>query len=98
MENDKNIRILEIFFRALHGETVSVKKLASEYNVSTKSIGRDISSLQNFLSEHRELMQNSELTYSYREKAYILNNDEFLKNSELCAVVKILIGSRALNK
>ncbi|MDE5770872.1 MAG: WYL domain-containing protein, partial [Ruminococcus sp.] len=37
-------------------------------------------------------------TYSYREKAYILNNDEFLKNSELCAVGKILIGRRALNK
>ena len=72
--------------------------LAAEYEVSTKSISRDISSIQNFLAEHRELMQNAELTYSHKEKAYYLSNDEFLKNKELFALVKILIGSRALNK
>ena len=66
--------------------------------MSTKSISRDISSIQNFLAEHRELMQNAELTYSHKEKAYYLSNDEFLKNKELFALVKILIGSRALNK
>ena len=37
MDNNKNMRILEIFFRALHGESISVKKLATEYDVSTKS-------------------------------------------------------------
>lgn len=98
MDSDKNIRLLEIFFRALHGEDISVRKLAEEYGVSTKSIGRNISSLQNFLSEHRELMRNAELIYSYREKAYILNSDEFLKNNELFTLVKIIIGSRALSK
>lgn len=98
MDNDKNIRLMEIFFRALHGESVSVKKLAEEYGVSTKSISRNISSLQNFLSEHRELMHNSEMVYSHRDKAYILNSDEFLKNNELFALVKIIIGSRVLSK
>lgn len=98
MENNKNDRMLEIFMRSLRGESVSVKALAAEYEVSTKSISRDISSIQNFLAEHRELMQNAELTYSHKEKAYYLSNDEFLKNRELFALVKILIGSRALNK
>lgn len=98
MEQNKNNRTLEIFFRALRGEAISVKKFAEEYKVSTKSISRDISEIQEFLAEHRELMQNAELTYSYRDKAYILNSDEFLKNKELFALVKIVLGSRALSK
>jgi len=98
MDNEKNIRLLEIFFRALHGESISVKKMAVEYGVSTKSISRNINDLQNFLAEHRELMQNAVLEYSYKEKAYILYSDEFLKNNELFTLVKILIGSRSLSK
>ena len=98
MEQNKNNRTLEIFFRALRGELISVRKFAEEYKVSTKSISRDISEIQEFLSEHRELMQNAELTYSYKDRAYILNSDEFLKNRELFALVKIILGSRALNK
>ena len=90
--------MLEIFMRSLRGEAVSVKKLADEYGVSTKSISRDISSIQNFLAEHRELMQNAEITYSHKDKAYRLSNDEFLKNKELFALVKILLGSRSLNR
>ena len=98
MESEKSSRMLEIFFRALKGEHLSLKKIAGEYGVSTKSISRDISDIQNFLAEHRELMQNAELIYSHKERTYILNSDEFLKNKELFALVKILIGSRALSK
>lgn len=98
MEQTKNNRMLEIFFRALRGEVISVKKIAKEYSVSSKSISRDISEIQAFLAEHRELMQNAELTYSHKEKAYILSSDEFLKNNELFAIVKIILGSRALSK
>ncbi|MGN0592287.1 MAG: helix-turn-helix transcriptional regulator [Ruminococcus sp.] len=98
MENEKNERMLEIFFRALRGESISVKKFAEEYKVSTKSISRDINRIQEFLSEHRELMQNAELTYSYKNKAYLLNSDEFLKNKELFALVKVILGSRCFSK
>lgn len=98
MEQSKNNRTLEIFFRALRGEAISLKKLAEEYKVSTKSISRDISEIQEFLSEHRELMQNAELNYSYKEKSYILNSDEFLKNKELFALVKVVLGSRCFSK
>ena len=96
--SSKNDRMLEIFMRSLRGEAISLKKLADEYDVSTKSISRNISDIQNFLAEHRELMQNAELTYSHKDKAYRLSNDEFLKNKELFTIVKILLGSRALSK
>ena len=98
MENEKNERMLEIFFRALRGESISVKKFAEEYKVSTKSISRDINRIQEFLSEHRELMHNAELTYSYKNRAYLLNSDEFLKNKELFALVKVILGSRCFSK
>ena len=98
MENEKNERMLEIFFRALRGESISVKKFAEEYKVSTKSISRDINRIQEFLSEHREMMQNAELTYSYKKRAYLLNSDEFLKNKELFALVKVILGSRCFSK
>ena len=55
MENTKQERLLEIFFRALRGEGLSVQRLADEYEVSTKSIGRDISDLKSFLTEHRAM-------------------------------------------
>lgn len=98
MEQVKNNRMLEIFFRTLRGEMISVKELAKEYGVSTKSISRDINSIQKFLSEHRELMQNAELTYSHKEKAYIMSSEEFLKNKELFALVKVILGSRCFSK
>lgn len=94
----KNERMLEIFFRALKGEQISPKKLAAEYQVSTKSISRNIAEIQSFLAEHRELMQNAELLYSNKKKAYILTSDEFLKNSELLAILKVLLGCRCFSK
>lgn len=98
MENNKSDRILEIFMRALRGESISIKSLAAEYSVSAKSISRDISRIQNFLAEHRELMQSAELNYVHKDRAYVLNNEEFLKNKELFALVKVLLGSRTFSK
>lgn len=98
IESEKSNRMLEIFFRALHGEAISSKALAQEYQVSTKSIGRDISRIQNFLAENRSLMQNAELTYSHKEKAYCLTSDEFLKNKELFALVEVILGCRCFQK
>ena len=98
METEKNSRMLELFFRVLRGETISVKAVAAEYGVSTKSIGRDIGKIQEFLAEHRDLMQQAELVYSYKDKAYHLNCEEFLKNKELFALVKVMLGSRCLPK
>lgn len=98
MENTKQERILEIFFRGLKGEDLSVQKLADEYHLSTKSIGRSINELKNFLAEHRELVGNTELQYSHQNKCYRLHMDEFLTNKELFALVEVMIGARAFSK
>lgn len=94
----KQERMLELFFRGLRGEDLSVKKLAEEYEISTKSISRDISDLKGFLADHRELVGNTELQYSHQEKCYRLYMDEFLTSKELFSLVEVLIGARAFSK
>ena len=98
MENTKQYRVLEIFFRALRGEDISVRRLADEYNVSTKSVSRSISDLKAFLADNRELVGNTELEYSHKDKCYRLYMDEFLSSKELFALVEVMIGARAFSK
>ena len=98
MENTKQYRVLEIFFRAIRGEDISVNELANEYGVSTKSISRSINDLKAFLSDHRDLVGNTEFEYSHQDKCYRLYMDEFLTNKELFALVEVMIGARAFSK
>lgn len=98
MEGNKQERVLEIFFRGLRGEDLSVQKLADEYQVSTKSISRNINDLKSFLADRRDLVGNTELQYSYQDKCYRLYMDEFLSSKELFALVEVMIGARAFSK
>ena len=98
MENTKLDRVLEIFFRGLRGEDLSVQKLADEYEVSTKSITRSINDLKNFLADHRELVGHTEVQYSHQDRCYRLYMDEFLSSKELFALVEVMIGARAFSK
>ena len=91
-------RLLELFFRCLKGEDISVRALADEYQVSTKSITRSLNELKQFLADHRELVGNTELQYSYQDKCYHLYMDEFLSTKELFALVEVMIGTRAFSK
>ena len=98
VNNQKKNSVLDIFYRSFKGEELSVSNLASEYEVSTKSITRDINEIKNFLADNRDVVGNSELLYSYQSKTYSLKFDHFLVSKELVAIVKILVGCRALSK
>lgn len=98
MDNTKQYRVLEIFFRALRGEDINVSALANEYGVSTKSISRSINDLKAFLADHGELVGHAELAYSHQDKCYRLHMDEFLTNKELFALVEVMIGARAFSR
>ena len=90
-------RVMELFFRAMKGESLSVQQLAFEYNVSTRSITRDMNSLKGFLADHTDILGYTELEYSSTNHCYSLKMDNFLSNKELLAITKVLIGSRAFN-
>ncbi len=96
-KEDKANRILELFFRALKGEALSVQELAYEHNVSTRSVSRDITDLKAFLAEHRDILGDAELEYSSRNHKYTLYMDNLMTNKELLAVAKVLIGSHAFS-
>lgn len=98
MNNNKDIRLLEIFFRCLHGEAISVQRLAEEYGMSTKSISRTVQELNSFLAEHQDLIGCNELVYSYQDKCYRLPMEEYLSEEELFALTEVLIGARAFSK
>lgn len=92
-------RMLEMLLLALKGEELSNKDLANEYGVSTRTIGRDITEIKNFLADHREITGHSELEYEHQIKAHKLNmeDDDFLQDQEIMILVEILIGSRAID-
>ena len=94
----KKDRLMEIFFRAMKGEHLSIKRLAQEYGVSTKSVSRDINEIKNFLSDSRDLVGNTELKYSAADKTYYLELDNFLLSKELIALIKTMIGCRAFSR
>ena len=98
MENTRQERLLEIFFRGLRGEDLSVQRLADEYQVSSKSITRNLNDLKAFLAEHRELVGNTELQYDHQNRCYHLYMDEFLSSKELFALVEVMIGARAFSR
>ena len=98
MENTRQERVLEIFFRGLRGEDLSVQALADEYQVSTKSISRSINDLKNFLADHRDLVGYTQLQYSHQDRCYRLFMDEFLSSKELFSLVEVMIGARAFSK
>lgn len=94
----KKNRVLDIFYRAMRGENLSIRKIANEYGVSAKSISRDISEIKNFLSDNRELVGNTELRYSSGSKSYYLEFENFLLSKELIAIMKVIVGCRAFSK
>lgn len=95
---EKIERTLAIFLRGLHGEKLTAAGLAAEFGVSVKSVSRDINEIRAFLAENRELSGHTELVYSRAEKCYTMRIDDFLRDSELLAIIKILIGTRSLSK
>ncbi len=98
MATEKKNRILDIFYRAIRGEKIKIAALAGEYEVTEKSISRDISEIKSFLADNPEQFAGVEFLYDYSEKAYRLEFEHFLLNKELFSVVKMLIGCRGFSK
>ena len=87
MERNKQERVLSILFRALRGEELFVRQLANEYGSSAKSISRDINDIKAFFADNRELVGNSELSFSHQSKSYHLYMEDFLGNKELLSLI-----------
>ena len=102
MEGSEKIeRVLSIYTRLLNGEAVKKKEEAKKYKVNERTVQRDIDDIRNFL-ENESLSRgyNNSVIYSREKKAYILENTfkVELSNSEILAICKILLQTRAFTK
>ena len=91
-------RILLILYKAMLGEKIVVSELANEYQVSTKSVLRDISEVRSFLAENPSITGDMKLEYDRNTHSYQLRCEDVLSEKELLLLVKILFGSRALDE
>ena len=93
----KSDRLLQIYSLLTSGEIVNKKELAQRFNVTERSIQRDIESLRCFLVE-QGLQQD--IVYVQKQKGFHLINSTHsgLTNSEIFAVCKILLESRSMTR
>lgn len=98
---DKIERILYIYSKIMDGAVVNKAELAERFGVNERSIQRDIDDIRNYMQNNliQEGYQHS-VIYDREKKGYRLEKISLLKltNSELLALSKILLDSRAFPK
>lgn len=101
IKGDKIQRVLQIYTKLSDGYVVNKAEEAQIYGVNERSIQRDIDDIRNFLDTDadRTGIVNS-VVYDRIEKGYRLETlyKIRLKNSEVLALCKILLDSRAFTK
>lgn len=98
---DKIERVLGIYTKLINGSVVNKAEEANNYGVNERSIQRDIDDIRNFMDQSVEDsgVVNS-VIYDRAKKGYRLEQIYQLKfsNSEILAISKILLDSRAFTK
>lgn len=99
-KGNKGFRLLSIHERLGRGEWISKAKLAKEYNVTGKTIQRDIDDLRAYLAENTLSVHAGDIKYDKSKNAYYLvqSAQSVLTSQEVLAVGKILLESRAFCK
>ena len=98
---DQIARVLQIYSKLLDGFVVNKAEEATRYGVNERSIQRDIDHIRNFLDDDSERtgIVNT-IVYDRIAKGYRLETiyKMRLQNSEVLALCKILLDSRAFTK
>ena len=95
----KDMRLLKLYNRLLKNDDIDVKEYAKENGVSTRTVERDIKCIKEFLANNKN--QSRELIRNRKKKKYQLTYTEDsinLTKSEILAISKILLASRAFLK
>lgn len=96
--DSKHLRILRLYTRLLDGEVINKSEEAERYGINERSVQRDIDDLRLFFEE--EASDGGELrtvVYDRKLGGYRLEAESvnILSNSEVLAVCKIILESRA---
>lgn len=90
-------RLIAIFERLNNGEAVNKSALAQEYNVSEKTVQRDLDELRAYFADSYRC---NTIHYDRASNSYSLAQSDqgWLRNVDVLALCKVLLESRAFNK
>lgn len=99
-KESKNFRTLDMYVRLCEGKNVNKAEEARRFNVDERSIQRDIDDIRAFLDERSMSGDGRTIEYDRIKKGFVMVGDEpsMMTNSEILAVSKILLESRAFTK
>ena len=97
---NKGFRLLSMYERLNKGELLFKSKLANEFNVTEKTVQRDIDDLRAYIADMHFSEIETTIKYDKSKNGYYLVRfeREWLTNEEVLAMCKILLESRALKK
>lgn len=97
-KNDKIGRVLFLYTKLINGEIINKFDAANLYGVNERSIQRDIDDIRSFVETDDECIGT--VIYDRMQKGYRLEkvNKNYLSKSEVLAICKILLESRAFSK
>lgn len=101
MDYSKNERILDLYERLCAGRTLSKAEEALRFGIDERSVQRDIDDIRAFLAERNVAKgENRQVIYDRQQKVFRLvgSSSPLMTNSEILAVSKILLESRAFTK
>lgn len=94
----KTTRVLSIYNKLLNGKRVNKSEEANNFGVNERTIQRDIDDIRKYLEyEYGNDGLVDEINYDYIDKGFYLEkiHKSKLSNSEILAICKILLDSRA---
>ncbi len=97
---NKGFRLLDLYEKLNRGERVVKSELASLYNVTEKTIQRDIDDLRTYLAETHLFENEVAIKFDKSSNTYYLVHleREWLTNEEVLAICKVMLESRAFSK
>lgn len=99
---DKINRVLRLYTKLMNGDVIHKAEEAVQCGVNERSIQRDIEDIRQFMADYQEepSFYTKDVVYERNCNGYRLNRDfgNRLSNSEILAVCKILLDSRAFRK
>lgn len=98
----KSARTLDMYIRLCEGKILNKADEAEKFGVDERSIQRDIDDIRSFLDERavRNAGTYGKIEYDRAKKGFMLRQTEtsMMSNTEILAVSKILLESRAFTK
>lgn len=97
----KNYRTLDMYLRFCEGKIIHKAEEAQRFGVDERSIQRDIDDIRAFLDERSVISGDARtIEYNRAKKGFVMKGAEpsLMTNSEILAVSKILLESRAFTK